>query len=636
MSASRSKRACDICATLKTQCNLENPCGRCARLNLTCTTERPQKPKGRPLKAHSQGLETKRASTSRQPLRQKSSASGPSVDTPKIEFQSLLESMLGNAKAPSPQISGMLKELEDLPLNHTVVSSLLDHIFSSTQQYGLFGAVIPRNSHLQTRSSEGLSFISAIICSKELLCSLLSVAIRSLKQMLPPERFEEADILHDALKQNALSSIPALVWRSSEQRLSHALSLLILSGSSCFTVPTLEIAERWGSLASLIWRDMSHGSPVDMDVSSELQRRSIAAISVLDRTLSLLHYSRSPTYAIQTSQHQIKSPTLQIPLIDDSLWHSNRYTSGDKFHLQALTTGESYFNLFLPLLSPLDELLINGDGGSATRTKLTAQLEDYFLSFPVSLMNYENIKYIFQVEAMMWMHGIYILLDASLDFPTLLLDRNWPKTPGFIAALEHSLLLGEALPTIIRIKPYLHPTSPATVMFVLLSSIVQSIACSQFNPSHFLDTQHDQPQLPATLKTSVSRHIEFLSQIRVPSSPYNHPMIRIVHTILQHSYDSASRSSTAFSQLSLSPPPTQELKYYRFIPSGTGIVPLGESWADALWNATVEKYQVKPMISDFDSGQNQRERVCHAINVIADPTARICQEGYFDLNIRYL
>jgi len=226
--------------------------------------------------------------------------------------------------------------------------------------------------------------------------------------------------------------------------------------------------------------------------------------------------------------------------------------------------------------------------------------------------------------------------DASLDFPTLLLDHNWPNTPAFITALEHSLLLGEVIPTIIRIKPYLHPTSPATVIFLLLSSIVQSIACSQFNPSHFLDTQHDQPQLPAALETSLSRHMELLSQIRYPSSWYNHPLIGIVHTILQHSYDSATRSSTAFSQLSLSPPPTQELKYYRFIPSGTGVVALGENRADALWDATVEKYQVKPMISDFDSGQDQRVRVCRAINVIADPAARICQDGYFDLNIRYI
>lgn len=268
-------------------------------------------------------------------------------------------------------------------------------------------------------------------------------------------------------------------------------------------------------------------------------------------------------------------------------------------------------------------------------------------------MNYQNIRYSFQVEAMIWMHGIYILLgiscplrlselstkptaEASLDFTTLLLDHTWPNTKAFVTALEHSLLLGEALPTLFRVEPYLHAHSPATVMFIMLSSIVQSIACSQFNPSHFLDMQDEQPGLPATLKTSISRHLEFLSRSRAPTSRYNHPMIRTVQKILQHSYDSVKRSSTDLSQLSLSPPATHELKYYRFVPSGTGIVALNETQADALWEATLQKYQAKPIFSDFDSGQDQRRRVCRAIEMIADPAARICDEGYFDLNIKYI
>jgi hypothetical protein len=67
-----------------------------------------------------------------------------------------------------------------------------------------------------------------------------------LKRSIPPERFEEADMLCETLTLTALNSIPALTWKNSAQRLSHALSLLLLSGSSCFTVPTIEIAERWG------------------------------------------------------------------------------------------------------------------------------------------------------------------------------------------------------------------------------------------------------------------------------------------------------------------------------------------------------------------------------------------------------
>ena len=43
-------RACDRCASLKTQCDLKDRCARCERLGLVCEDLRHKAPRGRPRK----------------------------------------------------------------------------------------------------------------------------------------------------------------------------------------------------------------------------------------------------------------------------------------------------------------------------------------------------------------------------------------------------------------------------------------------------------------------------------------------------------------------------------------------------------------------------------------------------------
>jgi hypothetical protein len=47
----------------------------------------------------------------------------------------------------------------------------------------------------------------------------------------------------------------------------------------------------------------------------------------------------------------------------------------------------------------------------------TNDLEDYFLNFPTEVLGYESLGSAYEAEAMLWFHGIYIILCRVL--PTL-------------------------------------------------------------------------------------------------------------------------------------------------------------------------------------------------------------------------
>lgn len=88
------------------------------------------------------------------------------------------------------------------------------------------------------------------------------------------------------------------------------------------------------------------------------------------------------------------------------------------------------------------------------------ELERYQLEFPPGLLPFRDIKLLYQVEAMVWFHGIFLILckapcsltgftrlticqDGKMDLYGLFEDRSWVSTDAFSKAAEHALLLGE-------------------------------------------------------------------------------------------------------------------------------------------------------------------------------------------------
>lgn len=41
------------------------------------------------------------------------------------------------------------------------------------------------------------------------------------------------------------------------------------------------------------------------------------------------------------------------------------------------------------------------------------ELEEYFLNFPTQLLAYSSLNFAYEAEAMVWFHGIYIVLCRS-------------------------------------------------------------------------------------------------------------------------------------------------------------------------------------------------------------------------------
>ena len=112
---------------------------------------------------------------------------------------------------------------------------------------------------------------------------------------------------------------------------------------------------------------------------------------------------------------------------------------------------------------PLD--LIIQEPEPATRLWMSAyeELEDFYIRFPVHLLKFDDLEFPYQAEAMVWMHGMFMMLcepracfvvchsdvanpptpDTKCDLLNILLDPKLVCSRIFSHVLGHSLLLGE-------------------------------------------------------------------------------------------------------------------------------------------------------------------------------------------------
>lgn len=96
--------------------------------------------------------------------------------------------------------------------------------------------------------------------------------------------------------------------------------------------------------------------------------------------------------------------------------------------------------------------------------RIRDSLELFYLDFPPELLEFSSAKSPYQIEAMIWFHGIFILtcecscgsffhLPLSLhidslkvvrqDLLDILIDETLPMRDDFYSVLEHAILLGE-------------------------------------------------------------------------------------------------------------------------------------------------------------------------------------------------
>ncbi|KAH6642723.1 hypothetical protein C7974DRAFT_107724 [Boeremia exigua] len=289
---------------------------------------------------------------------------------------------------------------------------------------------------------------------------------------------------------------------------------------------------------------------------------------------------------------------------------------------------KTYFGLLRPLIRLLRVVLQDSDPGDSD---VRDGLEQYYLCFPSDGLCYDSIRYIYEAEAMIWVHGIYILTYVPRDLSILLQDDHLPSQSDFYSGCEHSLLLAEVIPTLLRLDPELRYCSPATVQFVLISSTLTCTALRQFCPS--LDLGFSRllsPQPPENLLTSARLHSRFLRCLCKPATRFSSNLTQAVLDILDRllSRDCECQDAGLAEALSV-------LSRYRWRANGSGIIPSSDDVA--LSEVGPNHLQPRPSLR-LPALANAKDIAGRraAIEAICRADVRVCTSGCFDLNIRFL
>ncbi|RMZ42463.1 hypothetical protein CA14_002785 [Aspergillus flavus] len=577
-----SSRACDRCWALKTQCDSQSPCARCRRLGLPCLTERPVRAKGRPRKSVSS--------------RQDRAVREPSVEPESQSSGQEIRSSVSTA------------DVSSIPLDPSLIDSLLQRLLSSSRKLGIFG-LLPDSLHADTEARANFSVRQ--ILNAELQNALLAIALDLYCYRLPETVAGSLDVSRDHLQMRALADTPCLTWKSHELQLGNALLLLLFSYTWCLNSEFADIAVRWLSLSRIIHEDISKSSIQDDDWN-ELTRRTEMSLYIQDAILALLHNQRKPSCPFQVCT---KSQ------VADNIWHASSPLNSVPTELWTLEAS-SYFVMMHPLVNCMRAVIEAPSFGSRAWTTIRNDLCNYFFRFPPALLRFEDLTYAYEAEAMIWMHGLFIILYGTRDLADLIMNPVYHEADRFSYLLEHSLLLGDVLPTVLSLDPYLESLSPATIIFLLQSTTIHAIALRQFfsdNSNHALLENG----VPAKLVRSSDHHHSLLSAIELHCKRYDIPIIGEIRTLLSTCLSRAAFRNTDARIIS-----TQQLMHYRWCSTGTGIIHLQRDEAVAAW-----QYPVSPGEELWQQPSDNRDELQPLIVDLCAPNTRLCRNGYFDLSI---
>ncbi|PSN63264.1 hypothetical protein BS50DRAFT_108727 [Corynespora cassiicola Philippines] len=612
------RRACDRCAELvghafecswafvnlsdvlqKAQCAEEPPCGRCQRLGLQCTHDRPILPRGRPRK------NTRRASKESVSPTNRSNGSGRAVArlaaSPKSIFQSSM-----------------------LPMDSSLTTELWEYIFASTDQIGILSALRRVDHKALIKHTQNTQ--NEILTSAPLQCALLSCGLL----FRPPREGIDVQTMLEKLRNCALSEIPVISWDPQPIPAGDIYCLYIFANLGYLQHGLAHLADRWGTLAkSLACTERLRVQDLQGD-AIEIERRLNSLLDLNSSVQSLL-YNRPcnsrPNYdstsaiiphelfeAIESSQDSCQE---NIPQTSDSIWHRSSSPQAEEAmnEDESIGLGEGFFDLFLPLRDPLESALCFPALNSIKYRATMLNLEDYFISFPTHLMEFIHVRSPWQFESMIWFHGIHILLDAGADLLEIVFNSAFHRSQACTSAADNSILLGDVLKALANFPTALSRLNHATIFFIALSATVHSSILRQL----YLE----QKAAPHVLLESAKAHEMTLELILQVNPTCDHPVIQAAKSVVTAHLEWFSQAPT---------PETcpladyfEEMKYYRWVSRGRGITKLDEETAAQLFQATLQKYDETPMVSNLPQD----------ILSVFDPEARINQPGTFDLKILF-
>ncbi|UPL02496.1 hypothetical protein LCI18_013430 [Fusarium solani-melongenae] len=456
--------------------------------------------------------------------------------------------------------------------------------------------------------------------SQELLLVILAIAIEMEPDALPPALDSERDKLVDVLRSESLKLMPPLALNSADLRLSQCTALILASYTWCMKEDLVQIARRWNDLAKLIWNEMRSS---DMNNGHlESTARIGRAIQLQATVLDLLHHSRV-SWPVDAETHT-------NPALSPLCYASPTTEFGSCTN--ASSRAHDYFSLFFPLLGLLQNVLSSARDLESMK-RIRDSLELFYLDFPPELLEFSSAKSPYQIEAMIWFHGIFILTFVRQDLLDILIDETLPMRDDFYSVLEHAILLGEPFPTLLRLDPGLRQISPATVFLINLSSTIIASAMWQFHCCIDLDTSSTLlVDPPESLVVIMRHHQEALKALTGQKSRYDLEFIGAISDILSSLCTGLTSETYQTLQKSL-----YVVAHYCWHDDGNGISRLATGARGGIvqtraMSANITmlcRVQLPPVAEPEDVIMRRA-----TIQALCSPEARICQ-GCFDLSIQF-
>jgi hypothetical protein len=119
------------------------------------------------------------------------------------------------------------------------------------------------------------------------------------------------------------------------------------------------------------------------------------------------------------------------PQVADHYWHASQrlvstpsLSEKSDYHPLLLPLAE-YYSIFLLALPVTDchrilrDILECSSPTSELVSAIEYRLEIYFYNLPPSLLKFSNLAHVYQSEAMIWFHGLYMILCKPLETESL-------------------------------------------------------------------------------------------------------------------------------------------------------------------------------------------------------------------------
>lgn len=169
----------------------------------------------------------------------------------------------------SPTAAAISHNVSGVPLDPSLIDSLLQQLLSSSRKLGIFG-LLPGSLHADPETRADCSVRQ--ILNVELQHALLAIALDLYRYRLPESIAGSLNVSRGHLQMGALALTPSLTWESHQLQLGNVLLLLLFSYTWCLTAEFVDIAVRWHSLSHIIQEDISK-TPSQNDDWNELTRR---------------------------------------------------------------------------------------------------------------------------------------------------------------------------------------------------------------------------------------------------------------------------------------------------------------------------------------------------------------------------